>query len=244
MKWDQTLKIATTMALLAIPARFRLASQDQPQPRQASPASSAATANYNFLIASGFLCDPPDPDVCPAVARASDGETVEITGAGTLDVASKSVTGAGAFTQKATTGDIVTTGVWTATGLVSFESYGIAPGALLREYPQFRRLGPFLMGRGMMPGPMAGLMTGPVAAGGVALIRIRLLPDAGTPTDAILRVNCAKGKVPEDTQTDGVRLNITSGPAFDEQVSGRTVFLLQRPGPNFGWQRVPGSQKQ
>jgi hypothetical protein len=45
-------------------------------------------------------------------------------------------------------------------------------------------------------------------------------------------------------QTDGVRLNITSGPAFDEQVSGRTVFLLQRPGPNFAWKQAPGSRAQ
>ena len=27
-------------------------------------------ANYNFLIASGFLCDPNDSTTCPAVARA------------------------------------------------------------------------------------------------------------------------------------------------------------------------------
>jgi hypothetical protein len=96
----------------------------------------------------------------------------------------------------------------------------------------------------MMPGQMASLMTGPVTAGGVALIHIRLLPDAGTPTDAILRVNCAKGKEPEDVQTDGVRLNITSGPAFDEQVSGRTVFVLQRPGPNFAWKQASGNRAQ
>jgi hypothetical protein len=68
------------------------------------------------------------------------------------------------------------------------------------------------------------------------VIRIRLLPDAGTPTDALLRVNCAKGKVPEDEQGDGVRLTIEGrGPVFDEQVSGHTVFLLQRPAPNFAW---------
>jgi hypothetical protein len=87
-------------------------------------------------------------------------------------------------------------------------------------------------------------MTGPVAAGGVALIRIRLLPDAGTPTDAVLRVNCAKGKVPEDTQTDRVRLNITGGTAFDEQVSGRTAFLLRGPGPNIAWKQAPGNHAQ
>jgi hypothetical protein len=76
------------------------------------------------------------------------------------------------------------------------------------------------------------------------MIRIRLLPDAGSPSDGILRVNCAKGKVPQDEQSDGVRLDVTGGPAFDEHVSGRTIFLLQRPGPNFGWKPPAGSQKQ
>jgi len=87
-----------------------------------------------------------------------------------------------------------------------------------------------------MAGPMAGMMTGPVAAGGLAVIHIRLLPDAGSPRDAVLQVNCAKGKVPPDRPGDGVTLVIQGGgPRFDEQVSGRTVFLLRRPGPNAAW---------
>lgn len=220
------------IAALAIPARLWLSAQDQPQQKQELPGNTAASANYDFLLASGFLCDPSDSATCPAVARAGNGETVEINGAGTLDAAGKSVNAAGAFTRKGPTGDIVTTGVWTATGLLSFESYGIAPGALLRDYPQFRRLGPFPSGRGMMPGPMASLLAGPVAAGGLAVIRIRVLPDAGSSTDAILRVNCAKGKVPEQEPNDGVRLTITGGgPMFDEEVSGRTVFCCAGPCP-------------
>jgi hypothetical protein len=112
------IKVLIAMAALANPVPLRLAAQqDQPQQRQELPASTAATGNYNFLIASGFLCDPNDSAQCPAVTRASDGETIEITVAGTLDVAGKFVSAAGAFTQKAPTGDIVTTGVWTATGL-------------------------------------------------------------------------------------------------------------------------------
>ena len=171
---------------------------------------------------------------------ATDGETIEISGAGTLDLAGKSVTATGAFIEKTPNGYIVTASVWTATRLVSFDSYGIDPGALLRDYPQFRRLGAFPKGGPMVPGlmmagPMASLMAGPLAAGGLAVIRIRLLPDAGSPGDALLRVNCAKGKAPEDEQSDGIRLTITGGPAFDDQVSGRTVFLLRRPMPNFAW---------
>ncbi len=230
----------TVLAVLVIPARLRLSAQDQPQDKKDLPGYTAATANYNFLIASGFLCDPDDSALCPGVARASNGETIEISGAGTLGLAGKSVTAAGAFTEKTPAGAIVTTGVWTATGLVSFESYGIDPRALLLDYPKLRTVG--LMGRGMMPGPMAGLMAGPVAAGGLAVIRIRLLPDAGSPSNALLRVNCAKGKVPAEEQSDGVRLAITGGPVFDEEVSGRTVFLLRRLMPNFAWKGAAGQK--
>jgi hypothetical protein len=259
MKWDQTVRIVTMMAALAIPAQLRLAAQDQPQSpqepqplqqpeqKEQSPRSTPATANYNFLIASAFLCDPSDSTTCPAVARAANGETIEISGAGTLGVAGKSVTAAGAFTEKSPDGYVVTTGVWTATGLVSFESYGIAPGALLRDYPQFRTpfsKGDFMKPGLMMAGAMAGPLAGPVAAGGLAVIRIRLLPDAGSPTDAVLQVNCAKGKVPEDRPGDGVRLTISGGSEFSEQLGGRTVFLLRRPAPNFAWKHGADNRPQ
>ena len=276
MGWRRAVRIVAAMAVLAIAAQLRVAAQDQsesPQEQQQpqSPAQrerseplsqqkpepprfSLATANYNFLIASAFLCDPSDSTTCPAVARASNGETIEISGAGTLSSAGKSVTAAGAFTVKSPNGYILTTGVWTATGLESFEPYGIAPGALLRDYPQFRTLGLFPKGdfmrpgfmmagpMGLMAGPM-GLLAGPVAAGGLAVIRIRLLPDVGGPTDAVLQVNCAKGKVPEDRPVDGVTLAITGGPEFSEQLGGRTVFLLRRPMPNFAWKQAPAEMK-
>jgi hypothetical protein len=258
-----TIEIAT-LIVLAVTVQLRLTAQDQPQQSQPTqstqqpqqkeetPRNTLATANYNFLIASAFLCDPSDSTTCPAVARAANGETVEISGAGTLSAAGKSVTASGAFSVKSPQGYVLTTGVWTATGLQSFESYGIAPGALLRDYPQLRTLGASPMGGRMTPGltmegPMAGpmgLMAGPVVAGGLAVIRIRLLPDAGGPTDAVLRVNCAKGKVPEERQGEGVRLAITGGPEFDEQLGGRTVFLLRRPGPNLAWKQAPGNRAQ
>jgi hypothetical protein len=87
-------------------------------------------------------------------------------------------------------------------------------------------------------------MTGPLAAGGLAVIHIRLLPDAGSPSDAVLQVNCAKGKVPEDRPGDGIKLAVTGGPEFDEQLGGRTVFLLRRPGPNFAWKQAPSNHAQ
>jgi hypothetical protein len=223
--------MTAVIAVLVIAVQLPLRAQAQRQQNPAAPRYTLATASYSFLIASGILCE--NADGCPAVAQAGDGDTIAITGAGTLNAGDKSVTGAGSFIEKTSAGAINATGIWTATGLASFQPYGVAPFALLRDYPQLRTARLFSMGRpmmsGFMTGPMAGLMGSPLAAGGVAVIRIHLIPDAGVPQDAILRVNCAKGKVPEDDQTDGVKLAITGGPSFDVQVTGRTVFLLHRP---------------
>jgi hypothetical protein len=246
MKWNLT-KIAIVIAVVAVVAPLWVCAQTQPKQKQAPPPYTLATASYNLLIASGFLCD--NADGCPAVAQAGDGETIDISGAGRLDLAQKSVTAAGAFTEKTAAGAISITGVWTSVKLVSFQPYGIAPFALLRDYPQLRTVGMSSLGRPMMPGfmmggPMGVLMAGPLAAGGLAVIRIRLLPDAGAPQDALLSINCAQGKAPEQAQTDSVKVTITGGVSFDLQVTGRTVFLLQRPMPNFARQRATNSQAQ
>ena len=45
-------------------------------------------------------------------------------------------------------------------------------------------------------------------AGGLAVLRIRLLPMWGPPRNAVLQVNCALGKVPEERQTEGIRLTL------------------------------------
>jgi len=160
------------------------------------------------------------------VARTAKGDTVEISGAGMLNPSSKSVTATGAFTHKNSTGEILQTGIWTATELLSFKSYGVAPGALLRGNHKFRTSGLLPMGMGLLAGPM------PI--GGLALLRVRLWPDSGKPREAFLQVNCAKGKVPENQQGDGIRLAIQEGGTkFDEKVSGRTMFMLRRPEFNF-----------
>ena len=46
----------------------------------------------------------------------------------------------------------------------------------------------------------------------------------------MLQVNCALGKVPDEHRMEGIRLAFEGGSAqFDEEVSGRTLFLLTRP---------------
>ena len=98
----------------------------------AGPARAQSNpSNYTFLVASGFLCDPGDSATCPAVVKSADAGSYEMSGAGTLNTQSKSVTAAGTFTHKSSDGIVLETGVWIVSELVSFDSYGIAPAALM-----------------------------------------------------------------------------------------------------------------
>ena len=190
----------------------------------AGPArAQSGSANYTFLVAAGFLCDSGDSTTCPAVVKSANGDSYEMSGAGTLATQSKSVTAAGTFTHKSTDGTVLETGVWIAGELVSFDAYGIAPGALMRGG---RAFGPAQFGPVRLR-----MFSGSMPAGGLAVFRIRLLPVHGLAKNATLEVNCALGKVPPEHQAEGVRLAFEGGGAeFDEEVGGRTLFLLTRPG--------------
>ena len=56
----------------------------------ASSAKAKGYANYTFVVASGFLCDSADSGSCPAVARSANGDSYEISGAGTFNPQNKS----------------------------------------------------------------------------------------------------------------------------------------------------------
>ena len=195
-------------------------------PASPVPADNSS-ANYNLLVAAGYLCNATNSGSCPAVAQAANGDSVELSGVGMLNPSSKTVTAMGAFTHKRSNGEIVETGIWKATELMKFDSYGIAPGALMRDKRPTKSLGMYSMG----------LLTGPLPTGGLALLRIQLLPDVGKPKDAILQVNCAIGKVPENQQGDGIRLAVKADDLkFDQKVSGRTMFTLTKPNEGFSRQ--------
>jgi hypothetical protein len=187
-----------------------------------SASAQSSTANYTFVVASGFLCDPGDSGSCPAVAKSANGDSYEISGAGTFDAKSKSVQAAGTFTHQAPNGDVIETGVWIASELVSFESYGIAPGALRQKGVV---LGPKPFGPKHLP-----MAPGSMPTGGLAVFRIRLLPMSGASKTAVLQVNCALGKVPAERQIEGIRLSLErNGTEFPLEVSGRVMFLSMRP---------------
>jgi len=179
------------------------------------------SGDYVFLIASGFLCDTGDSSSCPAVVKSADGSSFEMSGAGTFNTKSKLITATGTFTRKSPNGNSLATGIWMANELVSFESYGMAPGARMQAGWVF---GPPQFGPRRMP-----MMSGSMPAGGLAVFRIRLLPMLGPSRTAVLQVNCALGKVPEERQTEGIRLTFEGGGGeFDQEISGRTMFVSMR----------------
>jgi len=178
--------------------------------------------NFLFLLASGFLCDPGESSACPAAAKSNQGDSYEMSGAGTLEVQSKSVRAAGTYTHRSASGNVLETGVWLAGELLSFNSYGAAPNALPRQGWASGPI-PFALKRLSMP-------SGPVPTGGLAVLGIRLLPLHGPSRNAVLQVNCALGDVPRERSVEGIRLSIEANANdFSEETSGRVMFLSTRP---------------
>lgn len=131
------------------------------------------SASYTFLVSSGLLCDPDDSAACPAVVKSANDDSYEMSGAGMFDAQTKSVTAAGTFAHKSSNGTVLELGVWIVSRLISFDSYGIAPGPIMRGGPA---LGPPQFGPKRSP-----MFSGSMAAGGRAVFRIRLLPVRGEP---------------------------------------------------------------
>jgi hypothetical protein len=184
--------------------------------------AQSSNGDYLFLVGSGYLCDTGDSSACPGVVKSLQGDSYEMSGAGALSTQSKSVTAAGTFTHKSADGNSLETGIWIATELVSFNSYGIAPGLMRGGQP----FGPPPFGPRRSP-----MLSGPMPAGGLAVFRVRLLALRGLSKTALLQVNCPQGRVPDDHQTEGIRLTIEGGGGeFDQEISGRTLFVLTRPG--------------
>jgi hypothetical protein len=196
--------------------------------------AQSSSPEYTFLVASGFLCDSGN---CPAAAKSVNRDIYEITGAGTFNPQSKSVSAAGTFTHKIPNGTVVETGVWTSNQLISFDSYGAAPNALRQ-----RGIAAGVPG-GFHPNPLS-MSVNPVPVGGLAVFRIRLLPASGMPMTAVLQVNCALADAPRDRSADGIRLKLEGNPTeFSEELGGSVMFLAmpQSPTPGKGKQQEPSA---
>lgn len=164
----------------------------------AALATHGPNVNYQYLIATGPLCSLPEPNPCPAIAKADNGgDTVEIAGEGTLSTNPKSVTGGGSFVHKDKDGNVVGSGTWTALKLLTFRGWG----------------------------PQDDLP--PNFEGGRARILVHLVAPGGSEFNAVLKVVCAVGDFPTNAH-EGVELNLKGSPNdFTEIVSGLTIFIRQ-----------------
>jgi len=136
--------------------------------------------------------------VGPDIARAANGDTIELVGSGTFTPQTDRATGFGTFVHKNAAGATLAQAGWTATKLLRFRSYGISttPG----DPPKFE--------------------------GGRAFIRIHLSPfGSESGFDAVLLIDCVLGdKIPPGAE-EGIQVRIIGGAKFNEQVSGENLFI-------------------
>jgi hypothetical protein len=167
--------------------------------------ASAATskAAYDWHVADQFLKDAVGSPL-GAIARADNGDTITVEGAGALDVTAKTASGGGTVVHKDAQGSVLATGTFTANGLVSFQFFGCGGGGL----PDF-------------------------LCGGIAKLNVTITPDFDRSLHfpAILWIDCLLGN-PTPSTVEGVRLNIKDLINFnkslsEEEGSGFTVFVAQ-----------------
>ena len=147
-----------------------------------------------------MLCSlPPDERgaACPDVSRASNGDTVAITGSGSFTPGDDDAEGRGTFTHRSATGAVLAHGTWKAEELVSFVSFG--------------------------SGSAQGLPSN--FEGGIAVLKVELRTSSGVEVGAVLLISCELGNPPAGT-FEGISLNV-GFINFNTPVSGFTVFIQE-----------------
>jgi hypothetical protein len=127
--------------------------------------------------------------------------------------------GSGTFTHESSLGVVLESGVWVVEQLISFDGYGLGPSLILKDQKVF---GQARLDRRRTPGP-----TQVVAAGGRAVIRMRMLPIIGPSRTATLEINCPVGQPPAEHQVDDIKLAIDGGGLqFEEQGPLHGLFVV------------------
>ncbi len=162
----------------------------------ASAAPQSAT--YQYLIGSGAVCDFVP---CPEKSSAPNGDVLSLAGEGTFTTHPNSATGGGSFVHADADGNVLATGTWSATDLVSFVSFGISD-ELAEVLPEG-------------------------ATGGRAVLRVHISPDAGGPGfDALMTVICDLENNPPG-QSEVARLVVPGAINFNKHVDGGNIFIKE-----------------
>jgi hypothetical protein len=147
----------------------------------------------------------------PNISEASNGDRVAITGMGEFGVQPKFARGTGTFTHTTATGTVLGGGIWRATELLEYQSYGCG---VVHNFPT--------------PGATTPLP--PEFCGGVVKMRIVATP-SGTQLqiEAILTIFCIIGPNPpnshDDPSGEGITLVVPGIINFNKIVEGMNVYI-------------------
>lgn len=193
------MKRRLTILAIAIPAMVALITSSV-----AAVAAQNEEITYEWLACDGILLDGPS---CPNTTFASNGDSIEITGAGELTDGTNSASGGGTFVHKDADGNVVGAGTWVATELLNFKTYGPSPAT---DVPVDWRTG-------------------------LARIRVDLMVGGVKVAEGILSIGCRLPEVElPPSLFEGVKLNIQGGLNFNKvQTEGEmppggvTLFIEQ-----------------
>ena len=158
-------------------------------------ASAKVGGTFDWHVGDKFLTDL-DPLFGPDNATADNGDYVILIGTGTFNAATKAANGGGTFEHHHADGSLFAVGTWTASGVISFVSYGTSAG---------------------LP---------PTFFGGKLALRVAATPAGeGAPTlPGTLTVYCLIGSPPSGFE-EGVRLNVYDLINFNMPSGGNTLFV-------------------
>jgi hypothetical protein len=155
-------------------------------------AAVADSATHTFLLVME----------APNFGVAANGDQIAVTGEGEFSVHPKSVEAEGAFTHMDSEGNVIASGTWEATRLLSYQSYGC--GELFGE-----------------PFP-------PDFCGGALKMRVLLSTPLGE-LPGIMTVICVIGpKAPSSVlgpRTEGVTLNVPGVVNFNHSAGGENIYI-------------------
>src|SRR5438067_2766565 len=138
----------------------------------------------------------------PQVSQAANGDMVSITGDGVFSIHPKTVGANGTFTHSDSQGNVLRSGTWVATQLLSFQPYGC--------------------------GVVLGFPIPPNLCGGKLMLRVHLTSESGQ-FGGILAVFCIVGPNPpnshDDESGEGARLDIIGVNNFNKIVSGGNIYV-------------------
>jgi hypothetical protein len=151
-----------------------------------------------------------------SVARASNGDTIEVSGSGSFSLQPKSASGDApaieaafgkvprTFTHRDADGNVLAEGTWEPTQVLSYRSFGSATAE------QNAELG--------LP---------PRSEGGKMLIKVALNVDGVHVHDGILTIVCELGQPPKNSVEETLLLVQETQFNFNEPVSGDNIFIRE-----------------